>query len=153
MECGRNKQITGNEEQNKNTDGLVDRNGRDAYTGTESEGVPPAIKIRHNRLDGAGSIFVERRGENGGRSCDQPKAGIPWNCLPGVVCVLFCTDEHVCAFIGRSAVDAEKFFSKPGGSTGGVYFAVAGERAVSYPQGKPAVFSVAVHFWHIGSVV
>ena len=44
------------------------------------------------------------------KSSGHPEAGIPRNCLPGAVCVLFCADEYVCTFGGRSAVDAEEVF-------------------------------------------
>lgn len=81
---------------------------------------------------------------------DTREAGIPRNCLPGAVCVLFCADEYVCTFGGRSAVDAEEFFSQSCGGAGSGCFAFAGGRAVSYPQGKSAVFSERSIFGTMG---
>ena len=49
-------------------------------------------------------------GKHGRKSSGQPEAGVSGNCLPGAVCVLFCADEHVCTFGGRSAIDAEELF-------------------------------------------
>ena len=69
------------------------------------------------------------------------------------VCVLFCADEYVCTFGGRSAVDAEEFFPQSCGGAVSGCFAFAGGRAVSYPQGKSAVFSDAVNVRHDGSAV
>ena len=92
-------------------------------------------------------------GKHGRKSSGQPEAGVSGNCLPGAVCVLFCADEHVCTFGGRSAVNAEELFPQSGGGAGSGCFAFAGGRAVSYPQGKSAVFSDAVNFRHDGSAV
>lgn len=47
----------------------------------------------------------------------------------------------------------KSFFPQSCGGAGSGCFALAGGRAVSYPQGKSAVFSDAVNFRHDGSAV
>lgn len=54
---------------------------------------------------------------------------------------------------GDLPVDAEEFFPQSCGGAVSGCFAFAGGRAVSYPQGKSAVFSDAVNFRHDGSAV